>query len=70
VPYFDAPGVRLDGSATVASHGRNDQVLDAAAGNPTVYARLTANRSESGDYADAPPPHSTVCGPLTMVSRS
>src|SRR5690606_16319734 len=52
VPYFDAPGVRLDGSATVASHGRNDQVLDAAAGNPTVYARLTANRSESGDYAD------------------
>lgn len=52
VPYFDAPGVRLDGSATVASHGRNDQVLDAAAGNPTVYARLTANRSGSGDYAD------------------
>src|SRR5690606_38348437 len=47
-----AHGVRMDGGATVASHGRNDQVLDAAAGNPTVYARLTANRSGSGDYAD------------------
>lgn len=52
IPYFDEPGLRLDGSAMFASHGRNDQVINALAGNPQVYGRLTANRSESGDYED------------------
>ena len=52
IPYFDQPGLRLEGSATFASHGRSDQVLDAAAGNAQFYGRLTANRSESGDYED------------------
>jgi iron complex outermembrane receptor protein len=52
IPYFDQAGLRLDGSAMFASHGRNDQVLDASAGNPRFYGRLTANRSESGDYRD------------------
>ena len=52
IPYFDEPGLRLDGSATFASHGRNDQMLDAAAGNAQFYGRLTANRSESDDYVD------------------
>ena len=52
IPYFDQPDLRLDASATFARHGRNDQVLDAAAGNAQFYGRLTANRSESGDYED------------------
>ena len=51
-PYFDEPGLRLEGSATVASHGRNDQALDAAAGNARFYGRLAASRSESDDYVD------------------
>jgi len=52
IPYFDQPGLRLDGSLLAGSHGRNDQVLNAAAGNPRAYARLTANRSEADDYRD------------------
>ena len=52
IPYFDQSGLRLDGSAMFASHGRNDQVLNALAGTPVFYGRLTANRSESGDYED------------------
>lgn len=52
IPYFDRPGVRLQGSALAGSHDRNDQVLDTTAGDPTGYARLSANRSEAGDYRD------------------
>ena len=51
-PRFDAPGLHVQGSLLGGSFGRNDQVLDATAGNATGYARLTANRSESGDYRD------------------
>jgi iron complex outermembrane receptor protein len=49
---FDEPGARMSGSLLGASHGRNDQVLEAAAGAPLGYARLTANRSDSDDYKD------------------
>ena len=52
IPYFDQPGVRAEGSVLGGSHGRNDQVVDASAGTPDAYARLTANRSEADDYAD------------------
>ncbi len=52
IPYFDQPGVRASGSLLGGSRGRNDQVLDLSAGNPTGYARLSANRSESDDYHD------------------
>ena len=51
-PRFDGPGMRLQGSVLGGSYGRNDQVLDAAAGAAKGYARLTTNRSESGDYDD------------------
>jgi iron complex outermembrane recepter protein len=51
-PRFDEAGLRLQGSALGGSFGRNDQMLDVTAGTPAVYARLTANRSESGDYED------------------
>jgi iron complex outermembrane receptor protein len=44
--------MRLQGSLLRGSVGRNDQVLDATVGSPKVYARLAANRSESGDYED------------------
>ena len=49
---FDQPGARISGSLLRGSHGRNDQVLDAAAGASSGYARLTANRSDSDDYKD------------------
>ena len=49
---FDSRGLRLQGSVLGASFDRNDQVMDATAGTPAGYARLTANRSESGDYTD------------------
>lgn len=49
---FDAPGVRLAGSLLGGSFDRNDQVLDVTLGAPLGYARVSANRSESGDYED------------------
>ncbi len=52
VPYFDRPGVQAQGSLLAGSNGRNDQVLDASAGTPRGYARLSANRSEADDYRD------------------
>jgi iron complex outermembrane receptor protein len=51
-PRFDAAGVRLRGSLLAGSFGRNDQVLDAAAGASPGYARLSANRSAADDYRD------------------
>ena len=51
-PRFDTPGLRIDGSLLAGSHGRNDQVIDATAGAPQGYARLSANRSEADDYRD------------------
>lgn len=47
---FERPGLRLDGSVLGGSFGRNDQRLDATAGNASGYARLSANRSEADDY--------------------
>ncbi|MET4727127.1 iron complex outermembrane receptor protein [Lysobacter enzymogenes] len=47
---FERPGLRLDGSLLGGSFGRNDQRLDATAGNASGYARLSANRSEADDY--------------------
>ncbi len=52
IPFFDKPGAQFAGSALVGSFDRNDQVVDTAVGNADAYARLTANRSESGDYED------------------
>ena len=52
IPYFDRPGVRPQGSLLAGSNGRNDQVLDASAGTPLGYARLSANRSQADDYLD------------------
>jgi iron complex outermembrane receptor protein len=49
--YAD-PTWKLGGSLLGGSWGRNDQVLDATHGAPLGYARISANRSESGDYED------------------
>lgn len=51
-PVFDEPGVQFTGGALGGSHGRNDQVFDATAGNRIGYVRLGGNRSEAGDYED------------------
>ena len=51
-PRFDQPGARVQASLLGGSVGRNDQMLDATVGASQGYARMTANRSESGDYRD------------------
>ncbi|MFT3762646.1 MAG: TonB-dependent copper receptor [Pseudoxanthomonas sp.] len=51
-PHFDAPTLQGEASALAGSRGRNDQVLDATAGNRFGYVRANGNRSESDDYAD------------------
>ncbi len=50
--YYAEPAWKFAGSALGGSWGRNDQVLDATYGAPLGYARISANRSESGDYDD------------------
>lgn len=45
-------GGRLYSSATLASGRRFDKVLDAAAGGPAGYARLSATDATSSDYRD------------------
>ena len=52
IPYFDRPGVRVQGSLLAGSRNRNDQVADISAGTTAGYARLSANRSEADDYRD------------------
>ena len=52
IPYFPEPGVQAQGSLLAGSNGRNDQVVDFAAGNASLYGRVTANRSEADDYED------------------
>ena len=49
---YAQPAWKFAGSALGGSWGRNDQVVDATYGAPLGYARITANRSESGDYDD------------------
>lgn len=49
---FTEPGVRGTASALGGSHGRNDQLLDAAAGLPEGYVRAIGTRSKSDDYED------------------
>ncbi len=49
---FTAPTVRLAGAATVGAHGRNDQFVDARAGDAAMQGRFALTRSESGDYSD------------------
>ena len=60
IPYFPEPGVEAQGSLLAGSNGRNDQVVDFAAGNASFYGRVTANRSEADDYegGDGNPVHS------------
>nr|WP_225218230.1 TonB-dependent copper receptor [Luteimonas colneyensis] len=50
--YYAEPAWKLAASALAGSWGRNDQVVDATYGAPLGYARISANRSESGDYDD------------------
>ena len=47
-----APGWKFDGSLTVGSFGRNDQVADIRAGTPDFYVRGIATRTDADDYED------------------
>ncbi len=49
---FEEPTMKLAGSLLGGSFGRNDQVMDATFGAQPGYARISANRSDSGDYRD------------------
>ncbi|MDR2173784.1 MAG: TonB-dependent copper receptor [Burkholderiales bacterium] len=49
---YTTPDYRLFGGLMLGSFGRNDQVLDAQAGNSTFYARLIGTRSSMDDYKD------------------
>lgn len=49
---FGELGMRVNGSLTAGSNGRFDRVLDAAAGGPLGYVRVTGNKSQSDDYED------------------
>ncbi|MDH0289660.1 TonB-dependent copper receptor [Pseudomonas sp. GD04087] len=49
---FGELGMRVNGSLTAGSNGRFDRVLDAAAGGPLGYLRVTGNKSQSDDYED------------------
>lgn len=52
VKRFKEPGVKVDGTATVGSFGRNDEMLDLRAGTPEGYAQITGTRSHTNDYKD------------------
>lgn len=52
VEHFDEPAVRVSASVLGGSFDRNDQVADVVAGAPVGYARISGNRSRSGDYDD------------------
>ncbi|MFJ3261196.1 TonB-dependent copper receptor [Pseudomonas sp. NPDC086581] len=49
---FGELGTRVNGSLVAGSNGRFDRVLDAAAGGPLGYVRVTGNKSQSDDYED------------------
>lgn len=49
---FGELGMRVNGSIVAGSNGRFDRVLDAAAGGPLGYVRVTGNKSQSDDYED------------------
>jgi iron complex outermembrane recepter protein len=51
-PAFAQPGLRFFGTLLGGSFGRNDQVLDTAAGGEAGFVRLAATRSRMGDYED------------------
>ena len=50
--HYAEPAWKVAASALAGGWGRNDQVVDATYGAPLGYARISANRSESGDYED------------------
>lgn len=46
------PGWALDGSLTVGSFGRNDQVVDTRGGTPAFQVRAGASHAHADDYED------------------
>ncbi|HXH71674.1 MAG TPA: TonB-dependent copper receptor [Mariprofundaceae bacterium] len=52
VKRFRQAGIKADGTLTVGSFGRNDEMLDLRAGTPDGYAQVAGTRSHSNDYKD------------------
>ncbi len=49
---FTAADTHLNGSLTVGSFGRNDELADVRVGNERMYGQATASNSASADYKD------------------
>lgn len=52
VPHFTASEAQFNGSLTTASFGRHDEVADVLYGNPNLYLRAGATRSQADDFKD------------------
>lgn len=52
VRRFDPAGWNLNGSLTVGSFGRHDEVLDVRGGSPDFYAQAAGTHTTSDDYKD------------------
>lgn len=50
-PRLTAPGGTFQGSAMLASFGRNDVAVDGLVGNAAAYLRGNATRSDANDYS-------------------
>jgi len=49
---FESPGYRGDAALVGGSFGRNDQLLDVAAGGPQGFIRMIGTRSDADNYED------------------
>lgn len=52
VKRMEAFGWNANGSVTLGSFGRNDQMADALVGGPMGYARIGGTRAQADDYKD------------------
>lgn len=50
--HYSEPDWQAHAALVIGAHGRNDQLLDANAGNERFQARATLSRSASDDYRD------------------
>jgi iron complex outermembrane receptor protein len=52
IKSFATSGTKVNGSLTVGSFGRHDELVDVRAGTEKVYGQATLSNSASGDYKD------------------
>lgn len=52
IKSFTTSGTKLNGSLTIGSFGRHDELADLRTGNGNVYGQATVTNSASSDYGD------------------